>query len=147
MTILCQRKPLVLWRPFVLVFYCPPATIYCRCSSRLYDTSVSLRARSFTLTPDISARIDYASSSLSDVLVSIGDRCGRNAHVPVFFRPELLDFLSPFKFHVEFLRSALLPRLRIDNRKKKIVGWDTTGNLKRSEIVTSTWYIWFLYRH
>lgn len=43
-----------------------------------------LRVRSFTLIPDISARIDYASSSLSDVLVSIGDRCGRNAHVPVF---------------------------------------------------------------
>lgn len=50
---------------------------------RGYNSSVSYE-RSFTLIPDISARIDYASSSLSDVLVSIGNRCGRNAHVPVF---------------------------------------------------------------
>lgn len=80
-----RRKPLVLWWPFELVFYCPPGTIYCRCSRPGFTISPFLiRARSFTLTPDISARIDYASSSLSDVLVSIGDRCGRNAHVPVF---------------------------------------------------------------
>lgn len=136
MTILSRRKPLVLWRPFELVFYCPPTTIYRRCIVSALRFHCFLQVRSFTLTPDISARIDYASSSLSDVLVSIGDRCGRNAHVPVF-STRIARFPMPaFKFHVEFLRIASRSRSIVEqksfvgrhNRKfKKTRGCHTPG--------------------
>jgi len=68
---------------------------------RFYDSSVSYE-RSFTLIPDISSCIDYTSSSLSNVLVSIGDIGVGGTRTFQFSRPELLVFLYLFKFHNEF---------------------------------------------
>lgn len=72
----------------------PPTTIYHRCSSPVYDSFVSYES-SFTLILDISVSIDYASSSLSDVLVSIGDIGVGGTRTFQFSRPELLDFFMP----------------------------------------------------
>lgn len=75
----------------------------------------------------ISACIDYASSSLSDVLVSIGDRCGRNAHVLVF-STRIVRFPMPVQISCRIF--AVRAAVAIDSRKKSPVCWKV-GNLKK----------------